>query len=407
MKFLDKRINDSYYQLYIILNAKEKKEILIKIKSELFNNKKNEINNQICLYKSILKTAMTNMPKERIKSLNDQLHTMKIDNIEYDIKDIEMRICQYIMKDIFNHLDQLKIIQVFENDLSLIGSLLDNNSLTIVYSFCYIPYDYQIVYPKNKGNAYFFTNKDIDMIQTEMMIANKMYTKVKVNKVSEFSDILFSYMHEDDMLFNLYMDISEVESKFNIDRSQLLELDRNKYLVYNINNEKCIINIKEIYDKKVFDINDDLVKKINFNNTKTVEELRKTIKDIFSFIYNLKSNVFSILQNMINLNNFPINEYTLKHYLMQSGEEYNKEFEDKYIDDMKASYITSYIFTKYDINIDKYIDYLEYEYYLFCDIKQNNDRQALEDYFNMRAPYYALYEFFRQKNLVTERSNNE
>ena len=27
-----------------------------------------------------------------------------------------------------------------------------------------------------------------------------------------------------------------------------------------------------------------------------------------------------------------------------------------------------------------------------------------EEYVNMKAPYYALYEIFRQKNLVTERS---
>lgn len=407
MKFLDKKINDSYYQIYIILTAKEKKDILYEIKLALLNGKKEEVKEQINLYKNISKKSSSEMPKDKIKSLKQQLETMTVDNTEFEKDVLETGICQNIMKDVYKHIEDLKIIQVFDNECSLIGSLSDNNSLTIVYSFCYIPYDYKIIYPKNKGTAYFFTNKDIDMIQTEMMIANKMYTKVKVDKVSEFSDILFSYMFEDDMRFNLYMDISEIENKFNIDRSQLLDLDRNKYLVYNSSQQKCIINIKEIYDKKVFEINDDLVKKINFNNARTVAELRKQISNIFSFIYNVKSNVFSILQNIIDLNDFPINEYTKKHYFKQIGEEYINEIEEKHINDMKASFVTSYIFTKHDINIEQYFYYLEYEYYLLYDLKQNDVEQTLEEYYNMRAPYYALYEFFKQKNLVTERSNNE
>ena len=96
-----------------------------------------------------------------------------------------------------------------------------------------------------------------------------------------------------------------------------------------------------------------------------------------------------------------INEYTKKHYFKQIGEEYINEIEEKHINDMKASFVTSYI------NIEQYLYYLEYEYYLLYDLKQNDVEQTLEEYYNMRAPYYALYEFFKSKNLVTERSNNE
>ena len=57
-----------------------------------------------------------------------------------------------------------------------------------------------------------------------------------------------------------------------------------------------------------------------------------------------------------------------------------------------------------DIDIDNYFFYLEQEYKLLYQVKKPEDEMTYEEYVNMKAPYYALYEFFRQKNLVTERS---
>ena len=176
------------------------------------------------------------------------------------------------------------------------------------------------------------------------------------------------------------------------------------YLVKNRDNQNCIINIKEIYDKDVYDITDEIVKKINYLNTKTVKELRNKIDDVFSFIYNINSNVMSILQNMAKINNFKIDNYVTEHYkkIMEVD-----EISDQIYEDIKISYITSYIFGTSDITIDEYFFYLEQEYKLLYQVKKPEDEMTFDEYVNMKAPYYALYEFFRQKNLVTERSYNE
>lgn len=404
MKFIDKKISNSYYQIYIILDSKEKKEIITFIKQQILSLKKDELKEEIKLFKSINESSNSEQSLEKLNSLKEELKLLKIENINFKTSELESYLSDYIQKDVMTHVESLNIIQVFAQDNNFIGNFNDNNPLTIVYSFCYVPKDYNIKYPKTKGNAYLFTSRDVDMIQTEMLIANKFYSKHKVLYSTEFSDLQFSYMCEDDMKFNLYMDISEIEGKFQIDRSELIGLERNKYLVKNRDNQNCIINIKEIYDKNVLDMTDEIAKKINYLNTKTTSELRKKIEEVYSFIYNINSNVTSILQNISRINDFNIDDYVLTHFKKISELE---EIDDQTYEDLKLNFVTSYIFGICDVNIEKYFFYLEEEYKLLYRVKKPEDELTFEEYFNFKAPYYALYEFFRQKNLVTERSYNE
>lgn len=404
MKFIDKKVSNSYYQVYIILDSKEKKEIVSSIKEQLLNLKKEELKEQIKLFKSINESSNSEQSLDILNNLKKELNLLTIDTMNFKNSDIESYIYDYIQKDVIMHIESLDIIQIFSQENNIIGNLNDNNPLTIIYSFCYISKNYNIIYPKNKGNAYLFTSKDIDMIQTEMLIANKYYNKQKVLYSTEFSDLQFSYMCEDDMKFNLYMDISEIEGKFQIDRSELIGLERNKYLVKNKDNQNCIINIKEIYDKNVYDITDDIVKKINYLNTKTVKEFRKKIEEVYSFIYNINSNVTSILLNIARINDFNIDDYVIEHFKKSLEIE---EIDEKAYEEMKLNFVSGYIFGICDISIEKYFFYLEEEYKLLYRVKKPEDDLTFEEYFNMKAPYYALYEFFRQRNLVTERSYNE
>jgi hypothetical protein len=67
MKFIDKKISDSYYQVYIIFDLKEKKSILNSIKEELVYLKKEELKDQIKLYNSINKNGNSSYSFEKIK----------------------------------------------------------------------------------------------------------------------------------------------------------------------------------------------------------------------------------------------------------------------------------------------------------------------------------------------------
>ena len=57
MKFIDKKISESFYQIYIIIDDKEKKEILNDIKTELLEFQLSELKEQLNLYIEILATT--------------------------------------------------------------------------------------------------------------------------------------------------------------------------------------------------------------------------------------------------------------------------------------------------------------------------------------------------------------
>lgn len=407
MKFIDKKISESYFQIYIILSSKEKNQLVKNAKKELIYTKKEQLQEQINIYKNINKTSNSDSSKEKLNTLKEEYFNLNIDNQKFDSKEIQELMCDELLPQIFDHMDENHLIQVFDKELSIIGSLEDNSSLTMIYSFCYIRDDYELIYPTTKGNEYFFTEKDIDMLQTELLIMNKLYEKESAEKVTEFSDIVFSYFNESDTRLNLFMDINEIESTLSINRTELIGLNKDKHTVYNNNGRSVIIEILEIYNKKVCEINDEIVKKINYENTRTVIDLRKKIKKIFSFIYNMKSNVTSILDKTLDLNNFPIDDYIYKHYFKHIKRKYKNVLNMYQLLDIKLAFFTSYVFYNYQVDLQYYVYYIEKEYDLLYKAKNPNSTLSLEDFLRMRVPHYVLYDFFKSKNLVTERSIDE
>ena len=135
-----------------------------------------------------------------------------------------------------------------------------------------------------------------------------------------------------------------------------------------------------------------------------IKELRKKIDEVFSFIYNVNSNVVSIIQNIARINDFNIDDYVIDHYkkIIEAD-----DLDDKLYEEMKLSFVTGYIFGNFEINIEKYFFYIEQEYKLLYQIKKPENEMSFEEYFSMKAPYYGLYEYFRQIDLVTERSYDE
>ena len=123
-----------------------------------------------------------------------------------------------------------------------------------------------------------------------------------------------------------------------------------------------------------------------------------------SFIYNVNSNVVSIIQSIARINDFNIDDYVIDHYKKIIEVD---DLDDKLYEEMKLSFVTGYIFGNFEINIEKYFFYIEQEYKLLYQIKKRDNITSFEDFANLMAPYYALYCVFEKRDLVTERSYNE
>lgn len=405
MKFIDKKITDSYYQIYVILDVKEKNKIAKKIKEEALKKQKAELKKELNLYRSINKKSNNELTEARYKLFEKQYNELSVDNVSLDKVNIAEEVCDHIISNIFDHIDSLNIIQVLRQDTSVIGSLDGPSPLTLIYSFPYLPYDYEMRYPTERGVPYIFTNDDIDKIQTEILIANKFYKSKEVKLTSEFSDLVFSSMCEDNMMVNKRKDIAELEGILHLDEDQLVGLESKRYEIINNDEQKCLIDIKEIYDKEVLEITDDIVLKINYLNTKTVQEFRNKIKEVFSVIYNINSNVMSLLIRMYSLNDFHIDNFQLKHFRKVLG------IDEPDVESLKRTismyFVIAYIFSLEKVDIEHYLFYIEQEYKLLYQIKKRDNATSFEDFANLMAPYYALYCVFEKRDLVTERSYNE
>ena len=110
MKFIDKKISDSYYQVYIIFDLKEKKSILNSIKEELVYLKKEELKDQIKLYNSINKNGNSSYSFEKIKELKQQMDNMTIKNTTFTNEEMQGYVDDYLQKDLVNLIEKLNII---------------------------------------------------------------------------------------------------------------------------------------------------------------------------------------------------------------------------------------------------------------------------------------------------------
>ena len=69
MKFIDKKISDTYFQIYILIDSKEKKNIINLVKNDLLVFEKEQLQEQMNLYKSISKNTNSEQSLEKYNKI--------------------------------------------------------------------------------------------------------------------------------------------------------------------------------------------------------------------------------------------------------------------------------------------------------------------------------------------------
>ena len=222
MKFLAKKISESYYQTYIILTAKEKHNIVEEVKRNIFELKRKAIEEELKTLSNLKNKQSYEISFKEINELKIMLDNISIDTMIFEDDEIEEEIYNNLMYNFMEHADYLKIAPTLDRDCSLIGNLYDDNSITIIFSYCYIPYDFNLVLPNKKGNPYLFTYKDVDMIQTEILLAKNYFDLIETEIVTDFSDLLFDISSSNYNNKDVCLDINKIESEYAIDRDNLI-----------------------------------------------------------------------------------------------------------------------------------------------------------------------------------------
>ena len=127
------------------------------------------------------------------------------------------------------------------------------------------------------------------------------------------------------------------------------------------------------------------------------------VEDVYSKYLNINSNINSLTKRFLELNDFEIDDYVLKHYYRFKEIEEPIDNSYKYLNDIKKSFL-------YGLLIDRCVDLDELgrsvaidEYELFKNIKRKDSESTLMEYVLSRGPIIEIYYYLKKERLITER----
>lgn len=403
MKVIRDKVSNSYYNIYLILTRNEKNKYIDIVKRELeemtVKSLSDKITEEWINFRREKDPITKNHILETIKTLKS------IEPIGNEITDELIRtylpsaLMDFFIEDTING-DYAPCLNIEGN---VIGDLSEDKTISIKYSFCYVPSNYELVNPSTKGNPYFYSYKDTEMLINEILIGTGNYSKRESLLTTEFSDILFTYIKDDKIEKDIYKDITKVINDYNINKKDILGIARGTYNLINENQESFTIIIKDIYNKEVYELNDEIVQKLNMFQTTSVKKFREKIEEVYSRYLNINSNINSLTKRFLELNKFDIDEFVVKHYYRFKDIEDTIENSYKYLDDIKRSFL-------YGLLIDRCVDLDDLgrsiaidEYELFKNINREESESTLMEYIFSRGPIVEIYYYLKKERLITER----
>lgn len=399
MEFSDNRISNYYYQSYLTLTSAEKKIIVEDAKEEVMSSYKRLINQDITKNDNIVSFKKMNSSYE---SLN---------NKDF-YKDHEEEIKQYVFSDITSyigeHMLSLGFAICFDIEIAILGNLFDEKPIVFATSFCIINSDYQLKIPNILIPRYKVTNEDVGMLLTEILITRNEYTKNPSSIVTSFSDITFDYKSDTEELIDETMDVDRFCNLFLIDNNDVYSKGIGTYELIDKNDNKCTLTIKSIMEKKVNDIDDETISKIEALNCDNVKDVVKKLKDEYADTFTINYGVMKVLDELMLVNDFDFDRYVINNYLgqnYQTDEEARANLSKDDKEAMTVKFITSIILAQHIIDMNKYIDKMHEEYNLLSITTGNDTIGSFDDFFETRSLMYVLYDYFLEKNLI-ERSKS-
>lgn len=403
MKIIRDKVSDSYYNVYLILTNKEKKKYVDIVKRELkeitVKNLSERIAGELINYKKEKDPLRKKYILETINSLKN------ITPIGNEITDdvIETYLPSALMDFFIDDTINGNYAVCLNIEGSIIGSVSDDDGISVKFSFCFVSSDYNLKMPTVKGNPYFYTNKDTEMLINEILINCGFYSKKEILLVNDFSDILFTYIKKDDIAKDIYMDVNNLSEEYHINKSDIIGLAKGSYNLLDKDNQTVTVIIKEIYEKEVFKLTDEIVQELNIFEVNNVKDFISKVEEVYSRYLNINSNINSLTKRFLELNDFEIDDYVLKHYYRFKEIEEPIDNSYKYINDIKKSFL-------YGLLIDRCIDLDELgrsvaidEYELFKHIKRKDSESTLMEYVLSRGPIIEIYYYLKKEHMITER----
>ncbi|MDD4387903.1 MAG: hypothetical protein PHV87_01655 [Bacilli bacterium] len=363
MKVTHDYISSQYHQVYFVFSEKEINEIFDEVAEE---------NNLVGRLSQKSKKKLLELTKEKIEN-----EVVEEELIKSDIIPISFRKYRYLTP------------------------LVRNHNLLLIVQFCVLPTDLQLNFPSKIPNGIFNIPYESQMIKDftqQILLVNNQYdyrdVKVANNKSYVKYDLFYT---KDDFVINEIKDqVNSVEDYENPDEYSFVNCKVGDTVILDEDDGIVVkAKVKEIKNKVLRRLSNEIVENLNFLGCKTVTEFRQKIKDIFSFSTTVVLLLNYLADFILHNGDFEFDQTVIDHFAHEDLSEYEKKRE------LLKEYIIWIINYNYsDDNIlymDKIIEEYEFDKILF-DNPHRVDRY--QEFINRRIYEVRVLEYCLEQKIL-------
>jgi len=251
MKVKQDYISSQYHQLYIVFSEEE---------VDLIFNEVAEINDLMGRLSKVKREKLLDLVKEKI---------------ENEIVDEEIA--------------KIDVVPIGFRKYRYLTIPKQGNRLLIIVQFCILPTDLQLKFPVKIPNGIFqvpYERQVIKDFTQQILLLNNQYDYQDVEEADSSSVVIYDlYYTKDDYIINVIKDQANFSEEYeNIDEDSFINCRIGDEVVLDDENGLIVkAKVKEIKNKVMRRLSNEVVKDINFLGCKTVSEFRNKIRDVFTF----------------------------------------------------------------------------------------------------------------------------
>lgn len=280
----------------------------------------------------------------------------------------------------------------------------------VICQFCVLSPDIPIRFPHHVPLELLqvpYQDAVVQDFTQSILMKNKEFDEIEVERATQDCIVTYdlAYVQGDFKLSevnDLTIDLSKQEEEsilfINCKKDDIINLDES-------DNVKVIAKVKKVHRIGVKPLTDDLVRKYNFLNTKTVNELRQKIIDIFTF-----STLSMVLINYLTdfamkAEHIEFDDYVKNHFLDNDLAPKKKKDLDAYLKEVTKELVKEYILMIINLNYmeiePRFLNKI-YEEYEFDKIVFNspNRLDTYQEYVNKRIYETRVLEYCIDNNIV-------
>ncbi len=408
MEFKGTQVSGAYYQLYLTLSKEEMNIVIedskMRLKTFLIDEKTSQVT---ALSKLGLRDFNT---FRKIKKLKDEIQELSNDQYPDNFDEqIDFFVREVIETTFDEEIENREMILVGPKQINYLGHICLNQPLSVTCSFCFVPSQFELKLPIMKVAKVPITEDDLKTIINEILIYKGYCTFQESEYIQEYSDIIIDIIYEDSTknMYNHLEDVNNLSERLGVDIDLFLGKKKNDIILIDDENDKIEIIIHDIIDKIPMELSDEIVANMNLLGLRTIDELTKKMKEIYSYVLNINVCVITILKAIAKINDFKIDSYVIHHFekelnlidLGQLGDELS--FQNEGRDSLSIQFVTAVIFYSFYPEESKYDNQLKDEFEILKMIKPELFKdKTLEGFMEFRRPFLVLYEYFELKGLL-------